>query len=79
MFDAMISNIKTQVGRYVLTARIQQAERKEVYKPTEAKFDTAPGDEPAKKVVKQAVSNKVGRNEPCPCGSGLKYKKCCGK
>ncbi|HHW48958.1 MAG TPA: SEC-C domain-containing protein [Clostridiaceae bacterium] len=26
-----------------------------------------------------AVSNKVGRNEPCPCGSGKKYKKCCGK
>ena len=28
---------------------------------------------------KQAVSNKVGRNEPCPCGSGKKYKKCCGR
>lgn len=28
---------------------------------------------------KPAVSSKVGRNEPCPCGSGLKYKKCCGK
>ncbi len=28
---------------------------------------------------KIAVSNKVGRNDPCPCGSGLKYKKCCGK
>jgi hypothetical protein len=28
---------------------------------------------------KMAVSSKVGRNEPCPCGSGLKYKKCCGK
>lgn len=27
----------------------------------------------------QAVSNKIGRNEPCPCGSGKKYKKCCGK
>jgi uncharacterized protein YecA (UPF0149 family) len=26
-----------------------------------------------------AVSSKVGRNDPCPCGSGLKYKKCCGK
>ncbi|MCL2761377.1 MAG: YchJ family protein [Desulfuromonadales bacterium] len=26
-----------------------------------------------------ATSNKIGRNEPCPCGSGLKYKKCCGK
>ncbi|MFL0554275.1 SEC-C metal-binding domain-containing protein [Paenibacillus barengoltzii] len=30
-------------------------------------------------VVKQARSNKIGRNDPCPCGSGLKYKKCCGK
>ncbi|HEX8960187.1 MAG TPA: YchJ family protein [Geobacteraceae bacterium] len=28
---------------------------------------------------KPIVSNKVGRNEPCPCGSGLKHKKCCGK
>jgi len=28
---------------------------------------------------KMAVSNKIGRNEPCPCGSGKKYKKCCGK
>ena len=28
---------------------------------------------------KIAVSNKVGRNDPCPCGSGKKYKKCCGK
>lgn len=30
-------------------------------------------------VVPQASSKKVGRNEPCPCGSGKKYKKCCGK
>ena len=79
MFDAMISSIKSQVGRYVLTARIANAERKEVFKPTDAKLDSAPGEETAKKVVKQAVSNKVGRNDPCPCGSGLKYKKCCGK
>ncbi|NEX21510.1 hypothetical protein G3480_14530 [Thiorhodococcus mannitoliphagus] len=28
--------------------------------------------------VKAAVSSKVGRNDPCPCGSGKKYKKCCG-
>jgi uncharacterized protein YecA (UPF0149 family) len=27
---------------------------------------------------KQVVSSKIGRNEPCPCGSGKKYKKCCG-
>lgn len=31
------------------------------------------------RVSKTAVSNKVGRNDPCPCGSGKKYKKCCGK
>lgn len=30
------------------------------------------------RVSKMAVSNKVGRNDPCPCGSGKKYKKCCG-
>ncbi|QNU68770.1 SEC-C domain-containing protein [Ruminiclostridium herbifermentans] len=31
------------------------------------------------RVSKMAVSNRVGRNDPCPCGSGKKYKKCCGK
>jgi Uncharacterized protein conserved in bacteria len=31
------------------------------------------------RVSKMAVSTKVGRNDPCPCGSGKKYKKCCGK
>ncbi|GIP50384.1 zinc chelation protein SecC [Paenibacillus sp. J53TS2] len=42
------------------------------------------GDQPATPsirghIVQQVRSNKIGRNEPCPCGSGLKYKKCCGK
>jgi uncharacterized protein YecA (UPF0149 family) len=33
----------------------------------------------AKRIVrKPAVSQKIGRNDPCPCGSGKKYKKCCG-
>jgi preprotein translocase subunit SecA len=31
-----------------------------------------------REVPQQAVSKKVGRNDPCPCGSGKKYKKCCG-
>ena len=31
------------------------------------------------RVANMAVSNKIGRNDPCPCGSGKKYKKCCGK
>ena len=33
----------------------------------------------AYKRSKIAVSNKIGRNDPCPCGSGKKYKKCCGR
>lgn len=31
------------------------------------------------RVANMAISNKIGRNDPCPCGSGKKYKKCCGK
>ena len=37
------------------------------------------GDSPNYRIPQQADSFKVGRNEPCPCGSGKKYKKCCGK
>jgi uncharacterized protein YecA (UPF0149 family) len=33
----------------------------------------------ARRAVGAAATRKVGRNEPCPCGSGKKYKKCCGK
>ena len=33
----------------------------------------------AKKPVVRRASERIGRNEPCPCGSGKKYKKCCGK
>jgi len=35
--------------------------------------------EPQKRIIIQEKTKKVGRNDPCPCGSGLKYKKCCGK
>ncbi|RPJ78912.1 MAG: hypothetical protein EHJ94_08795, partial [Deltaproteobacteria bacterium] len=36
------------------------------------------GQEPQKKEPRKRESEKVGRNSPCPCGSGKKYKKCCG-
>jgi len=76
MFDEMIENIKIDVGRYVLTAKIN-TQRAEVAKPVSESREENPGER--KKVVVQAKSEKVGRNDPCPCGSGLKYKKCCGK
>ena len=75
MFDQMVDDIKEETVRQILTVmpRRNVTERVQVAKPTTAGF----GDgSPITK--KPAVSKKVGRNDPCPCGSGKKYKKCCG-
>ena len=73
LFDTMLTRIHKDVSMYLLKAEIRHnLERKEVAKKTmtnESK-DT-------KKI--QAKSSKVGRNDLCPCGSGKKYKQCCGK
>ena len=72
-FETMINNIEHDATKFINRARIQQnLEREEVIKPT----GTNSGEAPTRR---QAVSKKVGRNEPCPCGSGKKYKNCCGK
>ena len=75
MFDQMVDDIKEDTVRQVLSVipRPQATERVQVAKPTSEGF----GGE-NKIVRKPAVSKKVGRNDPCPCGSGKKYKKCCG-
>ncbi len=75
MFDQMVDDIKEDTVRQILSVmpRRDVTERVQVAKPTSEGF----GD--GKSIVrKPAVSNKVGRNDPCPCGSGKKYKKCCG-
>ncbi|MGN0478698.1 MAG: preprotein translocase subunit SecA [Hominenteromicrobium sp.] len=77
MFDAMISAIREDTARMILTVRLKTKEapkREAVAKET----GTTSSDTPAKK---QPVKNgkKPGRNDPCPCGSGKKYKKCCGR
>jgi preprotein translocase subunit SecA len=69
-FQIMIESIKEDVVRYILRVRI-------VEKPEERKIITAGSPDDIKKPVK--VENKIGRNDPCPCGSGKKYKKCCGQ
>ncbi len=80
MFDAMVSEIRSKTVRMIMTVyprRQEQITRVQVANPTEAGLQ---GDAKfVKKVyVKKAVSQKIGRNEPCPCGSGKKYKNCCG-
>ena len=75
MFDQMVDDIKEETVRQILSVmpRRNVTERVQVAKPTSEGF----GD--GKSIVrKPAVSQKIGRNDPCPCGSGKKYKKCCG-
>ena len=76
MFDKMVDEIKEDTVREILTVvpRVQSTERVQVAKPTSEGFG---GGKPLI-IRKPATSKKVGRNDPCPCGSGKKYKKCCG-
>ena len=75
MFNDMISSIENDVVLNINRAQIRDnLQREEVAKPT----GTSSGKEEVKRrPVKKA--QKVGRNDPCPCGSGKKYKQCCGR
>ena len=80
MFDDMISNIKLDTVKYVFHVQMERApERERVVKETAAVHASAGGEETSTK--REPVRNKVeiGRNELCPCGSGKKYKNCCGR
>ena len=73
MFEEMIAAIREDTLKLIYHARIEKpVERVQVAKPIEPAGDgtAAPAQRKAK--------GKVGRNDPCPCGSGKKYKKCCG-
>lgn len=75
LFDEMVQKIDKDVSIFLLKAEIKQnIERKEVSK---TKLTNDSGKEAAKKKPKRV--KKIGRNDPCPCGSGNKYKQCCGK
>ncbi len=75
-FETMIQNIESDATKFINRAQIKDnMQREEVIKPTA----TYSGKEDENTKKRQAVSTKVGRNEPCPCGSGKKYKNCCGK
>ena len=75
MFNRLIERIEDDVTRYIIRAEIRQnLQREEVAKPTAT---NAPKDEKKRPLTR--VSKKVGRNEECSCGSGKKYKHCCGQ
>ncbi len=75
MFDEMAEAIREETAQALLHVRIEQkVEREEVAKVTGTNKDTTGGKRP---IVR--MSEKIGRNDPCPCGSGKKYKHCCGR
>ena len=77
MFEEMVAGIREDTVRYVMNVkpRIQQIQRVQVAKPTMAVHGD--GSQSVKPRPAQRKAVKVGRNDPCPCGSGKKYKNCC--
>jgi preprotein translocase subunit SecA len=77
MFDHMIQSIKADTVKMLYRLRLEQKEapQREQVADIEHTQRNLQGDS----APVQAKSNKVGRNDPCPCGSGKKYKNCCGR
>ena len=74
LFDNMLAQINREITTFLLKAEVRQnLERHE-----NKNIKTNDTKEETKKTPKR-VSKKIGRNDPCPCGSGKKYKNCCGK
>ncbi|MBQ8080535.1 MAG: SEC-C domain-containing protein, partial [Clostridia bacterium] len=77
MFEEMVHLIREDTVRTLCQARIERAqERRAVARATQER-----GSEPVQEAPHNPVkaAKKIGRNDPCPCGSGKKYKNCCGK
>ncbi|SKA81094.1 preprotein translocase subunit SecA [Clostridium sp. USBA 49] len=74
MFNEMIYNIKLDTVKYLFHVQIEKApEREKVAVETSTNAEQSLPKQPIKK------DKKIGRNDPCPCGSGKKYKNCCGR
>ena len=86
MFDEMINNIKADVTKILMHIRAAgDTKRQETVKITGAALEAIHSVDGGSKIgtdVDRTVRNegpKIGRNDPCPCGSGKKYKNCCGR
>jgi preprotein translocase subunit SecA len=82
MFDEMIARLKEETVRLLFQIQIQREEQVQELKKEQEEKQVAfnavgAGSEAPRPNVRKET--KVGRNDPCPCGSGKKYKKCCGK
>ena len=75
MFDAMVAAIREQTARTMMRVSVRRAplKREQLAKPSET-----PAGEGGRTVRRESRAQ-IGRNSPCPCGSGKKYKNCCGR
>ncbi|MDP4726564.1 MAG: preprotein translocase subunit SecA [Desulfobacterales bacterium] len=80
MFQEMIARIKEETLGILFRIQLAEPQKmKEIQRPREQQLTYSGAGEPQKKKPVKRADKKIGRNAPCPCGSGKKYKKCCGK
>jgi len=77
MFDEMVDSIREDTAKMMMTAELVVAQKQAAEPAQQAA--RAGGDDSSKSSSRTKKKNKIGRNEPCPCGSGRKYKQCCGR
>jgi preprotein translocase subunit SecA len=79
MFMEMVFRVKTSIIEKLCMVRIQREEGvEEIRQKQKQEYILSRGEETTTKQTVKRDGIKVGRNDPCPCGSGKKYKKCCG-
>jgi preprotein translocase subunit SecA len=78
MFNAMSQSIRDETAKMMLMVKLVRREDVERKQVAQDMVENVGGDGTRSKTVVKTKSQKVGRNDPCPCGSGKKYKNCCG-
>ncbi|HIP13307.1 MAG TPA: preprotein translocase subunit SecA [Arcobacter sp.] len=81
MFIELIASIKNEIVRVLFTVQLrdEEAEKKEIEALKAKMEESNKGTTKNTDVTTLKIEKKIARNEPCPCGSGKKYKQCCGK
>ena len=80
MFNDMISRIKDETLGILFRIQIEEPKKiDDLRRPKAQKLVFSGGEGAEKPKTARRNAKKVGRNAPCPCGSGKKYKKCCGR
>jgi preprotein translocase subunit SecA len=77
MFMDMIQRIQADTVRTLFLIRLRQQEEASLWEQRQTKMSYSHGGNGESQPLKKE-GKKIGRNDPCPCGSGKKYKKCCG-